>query len=177
MMGARRLGPTVTLAALIGSFPGCSFVFVTRAPPPSERPRVVDCTTSNVAPIADTVIAVSQVVGFMYAFDASNLDYQYGRVSPVTGMVFTAALFALFAASAARGYTATGECKEIMRQRGVPTTNPTWPERERRQQEEADEEAAVQAAAKARAAEQAAASGRAPPQNTATPAPPPVTNR
>jgi hypothetical protein len=102
---------------------GCSLTFVTPPPaavaPGNARPHV-DCTTSNVAPVVDSVLTGYEA--FRVGFAALGPDSAYRR-SPIDrdadlalGLVFGAA----FAGSAIYGFVSTARCRRI--KQGPPQT-------------------------------------------------------
>lgn len=117
----RPIGPAsaliVSLALLPG--PGCSFVFVEGPPPASVNAIQVECTTSRVLPILDTVGAITQ--GFALAdavvpssalvSSADSAYEQLGLKSP-WDIATAAALLGTFAASAVVGYSRVSECRQ-----------------------------------------------------------------
>jgi hypothetical protein len=93
----------------------CSFIFVKGAPasveklPPTER---VECTSSKVAPVVDTLIAGYQVFRTGYALSRSDADYTGEPIKRNADIGFGVGLAALFAASSIYGYVVTGQCSE-----------------------------------------------------------------
>lgn len=109
---ARRL----LAAAVAVSFSGCSFATVQRARPPAEidDPRVADdCTTSKLAPGADTALAVVGVVANVVLTNTKsscdpsrsscNSHYLPPLAAGIAGAVFTG--------SAIYGYFSTARCR------------------------------------------------------------------
>lgn len=108
---------------LTGSL-GCSFVF-TRGPSAStafSAPELPQCTESNAAPIADTVLAVTLVTLTIAAivYAAQPCPHPPQIVDSMCGwneLAYfpagaTALLGGLFTASAVVGYSRTGACRE-----------------------------------------------------------------
>jgi hypothetical protein len=115
---ARRL----LAATVVVSFSGCSFATVQRARPPAEieDPRVADdCTTSNLAPGADTALAVAGVIaGNVILADATkpdpNCDSRRTTCGPsgnVGAGLAVAIAGAVFTGSAVYGYLTTAKCR------------------------------------------------------------------
>jgi len=105
---------------------GCSVLFVNTPPPPAQRPRVVECTSSNVAPIIDSLIAGWQVVRIGLALAASDADYTGSRFNITRGqdIALGGALLTTFGISAAWGFFQTGECREAMLDNEPPGSPP-----------------------------------------------------
>ena len=108
-----RLRAAVWLAALACS--SCSFVFVERPPPARHMasPRPGACTSSKLAPVADTILAGWQVVRIGVAASAHDSVYRQGPISREADVALGVAYAGLFAASAVYGYTATTTCAEL----------------------------------------------------------------
>ena len=98
---------------------GCSYIFVSGKPsnaeslPPSEP---VECTSSKVAPVLDTVFAGLEVVRTGYALSQTEADYRGQQLSRGADIGFGAAFVALFASSAIYGYLKTGSCADAKEQ-------------------------------------------------------------
>ena len=170
----RPLAALAMALALTVPSAGCSFIFVTKPPAPEERPRNVDCTTSNVAPVIDTLIAGWQVLRTVIALTASESAYANAPIGRGADVGIGIGLFSLFAASAGTGFSWTSDCREMIgdsepatsrprpRPRLQPPAGRLGPPPPRPQQpEEAAEETAAQARAAQMAAEQAKAAGMA----------------
>jgi hypothetical protein len=112
------------LLALAGPASGCSFLFVTRPPPPAERGRNFDCTSSNVAPVIDTLIAGWQVIRTVIALSAPESAYTNAPLSRGADIGVGIGLLGLFAASAGTGYNATSECREALADSEPPSYRP-----------------------------------------------------
>jgi hypothetical protein len=140
---------------------GCSFIFVSR-PTEEDRRGSARCTTSNAAPVVDTLLTAFQVVRTGYALSLSDADYEGRGLSRSADVGFGIGLTALAAASAIYGFTNVGECRELAEgpsyTRMPPARTPSQ-SRQGRQAEEAAEEQAVRARARAKAAEEAKAAG------------------
>jgi hypothetical protein len=96
----------------------CSFAFV-RGPAIEERPYPQgSCTTINVAPVLDVMIAGLQGVRLYYAATASEADYRDATLSQGADMTLTILLGSLAFASAVYGFSTTADCRAG--QRRVP---------------------------------------------------------
>jgi hypothetical protein len=99
----------IAVAVLAG---GCSFVFVSR-PTEEDRRGSATCTTSNAAPVVDTLLTAFQVVRTSYALSRSDADYEGSGLSRSADVGFGIGLTALAAASAIYGFTGVSECREL----------------------------------------------------------------
>jgi hypothetical protein len=103
----------------------CSFVFTTGPPDDAARyppERSMDCSTTVVPPVLDTVIATYQAVRTGVALGRSDYEYATQPISRNADIALGGSLFALFAISAGWGYYATTACsdaKEAQLRRGV----------------------------------------------------------
>ncbi len=120
MLGFPKLatGMALGLGALSG---GCSLAFSTPPASGAERERArpeFDCTTSNLAPIVDSVLSSYELLRSGYALSAdakAYRDYPIGREADLAlGLGFAA----LFAGSAIYGYSAAARCSRV--KRGAP---------------------------------------------------------
>ena len=61
---------------------GCSWLFVKPLPPNYDLGDNVDCTSDATAPVVDTLFALADVAGFVYAVAKSTgqNDDQFGRL-------------------------------------------------------------------------------------------------
>lgn len=98
-----------TTVALSGT--ACSFTFTRRPPPNHQQMASFDCTESRAAPVLDTIFTSYQVLRVAAAMGASDADYEGAALSRPVDIGFGLALGALGLASAAYGYSATGECR------------------------------------------------------------------
>jgi hypothetical protein len=150
----RSLVACVVLASFASS---CSLLIVRPLKPDENAVRAAQqCTSSNVAPTVDTLIAGWQVVRIMLAASASESDYQGSGISQGGDIALGVLFGALAVGSAVYGFNATDECR---RAGGGPDTRGT---RKRNIQDQKDEEAAAEARAAAianMAAQQAQAAG------------------
>jgi hypothetical protein len=103
---------TILLLGLLPSS-GCSFVLVDGPPPASASAMQVECTTSRVAPIVDTIVAIAQVYTIGFAATASDAEYESRGVKISRGwdVVAGAAVLGLFGASAVVGYGRVNDCR------------------------------------------------------------------
>jgi len=111
---------------LTGPVMGCSVLFVNAPPPPANRPRVVECTSSNVAPIIDSLIAGWQVLRIGLALAASDADYTGNRLNFTRGqdIALGAGLLTIFGISATWGFFQTAECREALNDNAQPMSPP-----------------------------------------------------
>jgi hypothetical protein len=99
------------LLATTGSLSGCSWIFVKPLPPNYQRGDRVDCTTSVAAPVADTLLALSNVAGVLFIAGTSG-----GQSNSTTNALVTSALVwtGIYIGSAVHGYRATGACRDVL---------------------------------------------------------------
>ena len=95
------------MGALIALLPGCSFIFVERAPPDHEQRASFVCTSSYVAPILDTV-----VVGLQAAALVAQARGTAEEEASTEARLMQAAFGIVAAASAIHGYSRVPECQE-----------------------------------------------------------------
>jgi hypothetical protein len=173
---ARTALSLVLIAALVGPQAGCSFLFVQRPPPEEGRRRgEVNCTTSNVAPVIDMLVAGFQIVRTGLALSATEAQYRGAAISRDEDITLGVSLTALFAASMIAGFGMTSDCREAMGEDSYPASRPGPrpgassrpasrigpPPSSQRKQEDQEEEAAVQARSAERARAEAAQAGAA----------------
>lgn len=95
---------------------GCSLTFVTPPPsavaPPTARPHV-ECTTSNVAPILDSVVTGYEAFRVGFAALGPDSAYRHSPIDRKTDLALGLAFGAAFAGSAIYGYVATARCRRI----------------------------------------------------------------
>jgi hypothetical protein len=185
---ARAALTLVLIGALVGPQAGCSFLFVqTPEPKEARRGQVVDCTSSNAAPVIDMLVMGWQIVRTLIALGATDEQYRGAPITREADITLGISLTALFGGSMAAGFSWTKECREALAQDSYPgprprprpgaSSKPTlrMGPAPSRKQEEQEEEAAVQARsaerARAAAAESAAAAEAA---RAAPPAAPPA---
>jgi hypothetical protein len=95
---------------------GCSFTFVT--PPPSRsagsepRPNV-ECTTSNVAPIVDSVVTSYETFRVAYAAFGPDSAYRDSPIPRDADLALGVAFGGAFLASAIYGYVNTARCRRL----------------------------------------------------------------
>ena len=115
MERSRTLGAAVASLACLALVPGCSWFFV-KAPPAQRAPaQPVACTSGKAAPVIDSVVAALQVVRVGYAIGQSDADYKNFPISRNVDIGLGVGLTALFAASAAYGFSATSTCAAVER--------------------------------------------------------------
>src|SRR5689334_17744097 len=103
----------IVLAALLaGAAMGCSALFVNRPPPREKRGRVVDCTSSNVAPIIDALIAGWQIVRIAVALSASDAKYDGAPITRRQDIALGGGALTVFGISSAYGFVSTAECRQ-----------------------------------------------------------------
>ena len=92
----------------------CSLVLVDGPPPPRPLAGQIECTTGRVAPIVDTVVAITQVLRIAYAGIASDAEYdELGlKISRGWDVATGAALLGLFGTSAVVGYSRVSDCRK-----------------------------------------------------------------
>ncbi len=94
---------------------GCSFLFV--QPPKDDVPSrgAGDCTTSAVAPVVDSLFALTNAVSAAYVASLSNEEIT--NKGPAIGLGLGVA--AVWLASAIYGYYNTSRCVELVRDRAA----------------------------------------------------------
>ncbi len=103
---------------------GCSFTFMT-PPPAAAKPRSearphVECTTSNVAPILDSVLTGYEAFRVGFAALGPDSAYRHSPIDRDADLALGLAFGAAFAGSAAYGYWAAARCRRI-KQGPAPT--------------------------------------------------------
>ena len=113
----RHLALLVALSLPLG---GCSWIFMTKAPDPVVAPNYpVDCTSSNAAPILDTICSAYFVANGIYLLAIPDCaSAGFGQSCAESGAKYAgAALSAGFAAlcgfSAGAGYPAATRCQQV----------------------------------------------------------------
>jgi hypothetical protein len=97
------------LALVVSLCGGCSFLFVHGPPANHKQLQYFDCSTSNVAPVLDTIFGASAAVNVVGAAADSREFSNLG--SQKTTIAIAAGEAALFVASAAYGYMKTSDCR------------------------------------------------------------------
>jgi hypothetical protein len=131
----RRLVAVILVAQLLG---GCSFVLVSGPPSNHQQLPVVDCTTSRLGPILDTVWTILQTINFSVAASRSEQEWNDSfdgdpPLSHSTAIPVYAGLALLGGAGMYYGFSRTGACRAakneaMMRGMGGPQPGPgTWP--------------------------------------------------
>jgi hypothetical protein len=122
---------TALATLLVVASPGCSLIF-TKGPEPEVQPAP-QCTTSNTAPIADTVLATGattfSVLGIVLATTPCPPG-SWGCYNSIgwVGAAAYGALAILFTASAYTGYTRTKACRASLVVDAVPSPGALAPE-------------------------------------------------
>jgi hypothetical protein len=130
------------IAALAIVTSGCSFLFVSGPPANHQQVPYFDCSTSNWAPIVDTVVAALQVANVVVAAKDSDQQWHdmycqpndttcnapFSRGAAVPAYIGFAALAG---ASLFYGYTRVARCKsakdELATRAAVAPPAGTWP--------------------------------------------------
>jgi hypothetical protein len=135
-------------AALAGAVPGCSFIWMKAPPPPSPSRSVVDCRTTPLPPILDTIAAgIGGYIAYKGLVPERDGD-AVAQPSPERTLVGLGTL-GLFGASAVWGYVAGAQCREVKATEPRGRKPRSW---DRQRAEEAEEEAAADALARQRQA-------------------------
>lgn len=94
---------------------GCSWIFVNEPPKgPIDVAARVECTSSNVAPIVDTVVAgLYAVTGTVFLVGGIVGSKENGAGSVIGFGAVTIVAAAPFAVSTAYGYRTTAECRHL----------------------------------------------------------------
>jgi hypothetical protein len=106
------VGRIALFSVAVFALHGCSYLFVTTVPENHRRDDAVECTTSRVAPIVDTVMAASHLAGFVYLESRSFPDQDRQQVTLLS--VSELAGLLIYGASAVHGYLATADCAEAV---------------------------------------------------------------
>ncbi len=112
MLARARLA-IATCASLVS---GCSVTLMTPAPADAARGQArphVDCTSSYVAPIVDSVLGTYQLLGVGYAATRDDSDYARYPISRRADMAVGAGFAALFVGSAVYGYVTAARCRRV----------------------------------------------------------------
>jgi hypothetical protein len=131
----RRLVAAFLSAQLLG---GCSFALVSGPPANHRELPVVDCTTSRVGPVLDTIWTVLQTANFALAASKSEQEWNddYNGDPPIShgaAIPVYAALAALGGAGMYYGFSRTGACRSaklelmIRASSGQQPMPGTWP--------------------------------------------------
>jgi hypothetical protein len=100
---------------------GCSFLFTNSAPDdPEQLPPdpPIQCTTSNAAPVIDTIVLGYQVVRTLYALSADEADYANQPISQGTDVAFGLVFTGVFGSSAIYGFNVTSACSDAKELQG-----------------------------------------------------------
>jgi hypothetical protein len=110
---AHWLFSAATILAVGLVLSACSLFFVTPPPADSRRGERVDCTTSPAAPIADTLLSASTLVGSLYFEDRAG-----SKPTSAQNAIFTAGVVwtIVFGFEAFYGYRNTAKCRALVRE-------------------------------------------------------------
>ena len=99
-------------------------IFVKPLPPDYRPGRETDCTTSVAAPVADTLLAASNVAGVLYIAGTTG-----DKATPAQNALVTTALVwtIVYITSAIHGNRATATCREAVEPGGRRTQRPFLP--------------------------------------------------
>jgi hypothetical protein len=98
---------------------GCSWIFVDGPPANHRELSNFDCTKSRVAPIVDTVFAVTNGLSALAVLGADERDYPNKNGAALLGF----GVMALWIASASSGYGNTSDCRLAMNELDVRLEN------------------------------------------------------
>jgi hypothetical protein len=118
MKNLRETSLSAALAALFAlSSTGCSLLFVNERPSPrpgSLAPAAAKCTSSQVAPVLDTIFAGLEAARTVYAASADDSVYENPNqpLSRGTDVALGLGFTALFLGSSLYGYVATRNCRK-----------------------------------------------------------------
>lgn len=122
-MSPPALPRAALLVALLQAASGCSWAFMQRPPEVVPTPQYpVECTSSKVAPVLDAICAGYFVAnGIFWAAEkscdqASIYESCAESDAKTTGVLLSAGLAVLCAASASSGFTTAGKCQEVKNQ-------------------------------------------------------------
>jgi hypothetical protein len=87
---------------------GCSFIFVDGPPTQHKKMPYFDCTSSNVLPVIDTVLAGVYGIGAAGEIASSAQSNTSSSTEPLIAL----GVATVFAASAVTGYSKTSSCRE-----------------------------------------------------------------
>lgn len=124
-----RVTRIAVIVCLVASLPGCSWLAVEAPPPAHARHAPVQCTSSRVAPVADSVFAVGLgAIGGTAMYDGLTNPSPFAGIAVLFGLAFLTPA-AWFAGSAVSGFEDTSECDDAIddeaRRRAITTTTPT----------------------------------------------------
>lgn len=130
----------ILAVAVISQFLGCSFALVSGPPRNHEQLPYVDCTTSKLGPILDTVWTGLQALNLLSAAVVTDAEWadNFAGDPPferTTAIPLYASLAALGAAGMYYGYSRTSRCKDAKQQQMIRSqgggnlapTPGTWP--------------------------------------------------
>jgi len=112
---AAALGALVALSST-----GCSLLFVNEPPSPrpgSLAPAAAECTSSQVAPVLDTIFTGLEATRVVYAASADDSVYKNPNqpLSRGTDVALGLGFTALFLGSSLYGYAATRNCRKYQK--------------------------------------------------------------
>lgn len=112
--------PAVLTALFALSSTGCSLLFVNERPSPTPGtigPPTGECTSSQVAPVLDTIFTGLEATRVVYAASADDSVYADPKqpLSRGADIGFGLGFTALFLGSAIYGYVATGSCRKYQK--------------------------------------------------------------
>lgn len=103
------------VAVAVAYCSGCSFIFVSGPSRVDGDVVHIDCTSSRVAPIFDTIFTVFQVGRTVAAVAASDSTYEGAPISRGADIGFGVGFTALFLSSAIYGFSKTAKCRRLLR--------------------------------------------------------------
>ena len=104
-----RMRPIATALAALSMTSGCSFLFVQPAPDDSPGRQMINCTTSQVAPVVDTILTVTNLFSVFYVASENNVSNR-GTAVGVGLSVAT-----VWLSSAIYGFYSTSQCEDLLR--------------------------------------------------------------
>ncbi len=117
MRSKRRVAFVAALTLPLG---GCSWIFMTKAPDPVVAPNYpIDCTSSNAAPILDTICSAYFVANGIYLLavpDCSHASIGESCIDGGTkyaGAALSAGLAVVCGISAGAGYPSSTRCQQV----------------------------------------------------------------
>ncbi|MFZ5896612.1 MAG: hypothetical protein ACOY0T_36490 [Myxococcota bacterium] len=112
------LRPAVLAAILLALNSGCSFLFV--SPPRDQSPGAAPgkCTTSQAAPVVDSLLTGAEIVRTVYAASADSSVYENPNqpLSRGADIALGVGFTALFLGSAIYGFSNTASCRKAKHQ-------------------------------------------------------------
>jgi hypothetical protein len=99
------------IVCLVAWLPGCSMLFVTGPPADHAQRQYFSCTSSRLAPIADTIFAVSTGIGAAQTMTGSSSS-AFGPQERTPIALMQLGMAVLWAASAMGGFSDTSACDD-----------------------------------------------------------------